>query len=728
MEKPQTKAEWLKAQKVERDRRAYEKIAAMLGVETNIDIGTDDYKAIARDTFYKALKQQLKYETHGELTSGFASEVQPAAAGRSFLAYDISQGGGKSNNCLIPAALRVAKSGGRVLIFVPTRGLAKEFKSRINARAGADIAATHLDPKYYSAAIVVTCPESAYKFKGQPFDLIQIDEANEVLHRIESAELGNAGPQSLAAFRALLASAKTVAIATAAMSGRALAATRTIGGFTPTETRLQRRVRPATPMQIVEYTNFHQWLQKMIDALKNGQRVAIPIGSRGKGRMIDRILRALFPDKKGLVIDGAATLQNQRSRFLSDPDAFLTAEQPDWFIFTPVINSGVSIEGQHFDIQFEYATPQEGAQSISQRGERIRSAIGRDGAISERHIYLNQKGAPTLEAYPEALSWQYWRDELANDADAPMGAAAALAKALGADKALHPMKQAIEKFAGMRPNLPHFLALKAFEVIFRRELLHEDWQRYGWTVSPAAKPDAAETEQLNALKEQCDLIRIGLIEQQGRTLKKARTRDAEGDIEEVNNPFQAARAAKLQLEKLLGKNYLSQQDNKFFTAWAADKSASNPGIRAVVRAQLLKLAVLDPECWQQIERMKTLKFLSGKPEAHSEPFYYLPELPAAARDIELTSILSRCPGIAEVVTGELEEWKNKDPQVIAAGLYLIAHRQQLAANTKKRGLLKGAQFTDQMAPTALFNKALDLMGYAPKKRKREGRHDSTSTA
>ena len=714
------KAQWLAQQKLERNRSAYEKIAEILGIEVSIDTDSDDYKDQARALFYQPLKRQLKYETHGELSSGFAEEITSADGERSLIAYDISQGGGKSNNCLIPAALRIAKSGGRVLIVVPTRGLAKEFKGRINERASEEIAATHLDAKYYSAAIVVTCPESTYKFKGQNFDLIQIDEANEVLHRIESAELGNAGPQSLAAFRKLLASTKVVAIATAAMSGRSLAATQTIGGFTPNETKLQRRIRPATSMQVVEYDDFYQWLQRIIDAVRDGKRISIPTGSQGKGRMIDRVLRALFPDKNGLVIDGRSTLQNLRSQFLAGPDAFLKTAQPDWFIFTPVINSGVSIEGQHFDIQFEYTTSHEGAQSISQRGERIRSAIGRDGAIIERHIYFSKKGAPTLEAYPEALSWQYWRDELANDADAPMGAAAALAKALGADKALHPMKQAIEKFAGMRPNLPHFLALKAFEVIFKRELLHEDWQRYGWTVSPAAKPSAEEAEQLTALKGQCDRIRIGLIEQQGRTLKKTRTRDTEGDIEEVNNPFQAARAAKLQLEKLIGKDYLSQQNDKFFTAWAADKSASNPGIRAVVRAQLLKLAVLDPECWQQIERMKALKFLASKPETEHEPFYYLPELPAATRDIELTAILSRCPGVTEVVAGELTEWKNKDPQVVAAGLYLIAHQKQLAANTKRRGLLKGAQFTDQMAPTSLFNKALDLMGYEPKKRKREG--------
>ena len=209
-------------------------------------------------------------------------------------------------------------------------------------------------------------------------------------------------------------------------------------------------------------SNFYQWLQQIINALHSGQRVSIPTGSQGKGRAVDRILRATFPGKTGLVIDGAATLQNQRSRFLSNPDAFLETERPDWFIYTPVINSGVSIEGQHFDVQFEYATPHEGAQSISQRGERVRSAIGRDGTITERHIYFSEQGAPTLEAYPDALSWQYWVDELADETNAPMGAAAALAKALGAQKALKPMQQDTDKFAAMRPNLPHFLALKAF--------------------------------------------------------------------------------------------------------------------------------------------------------------------------------------------------------------------------------------------------------------------------
>jgi hypothetical protein len=719
--KPQTQAEWKAAQKLERDRLAYAKIAKLLGIENTIDLSEKDYKQQARGTFYEPLKKHLKYETRGELISGFAEQMKPNADGRSLIAYDCSQGTGKSNNALIPPALRVAKDGGRVLIFVPTRGLAREFKGRINERAGGDIAATHLDPKYYSAAIVVTCPESAYKFKGQKFDLIQIDEANEVLHRIESAELGNAGPQSLEAFRKLLASANAVAIATAAMSGWTLAAVQSIGGFTPDETQLQRRSRPATQMQIFEYGNFYQWLQRIIDALKNGQRVAIPTGSQGKGRAIDRILRAEFPNKSGLVIDGSATLETLRSRFLADPDGFLEVERPNWFIFSPVINSGVSIEGKHFDVQFEYATPHEGAQSISQRGERIRSSIGRDGAITERHIYFSQHGAPSLEAYPDAFDWQYWADELENSANAPMGAAAALAKALGAERAIDPIKQDALKFAGMRQNLPHFMAAKAFEIVYKKELLHEDWQRFGWEVKPVEKPDELEAFQIDLLKAFYEKVQIGLIQQQGRTLKKTKTRDSEGDLDEINNPFQAARAAKLQLEKLLGKDYLAQQNADFFTAWVADKSAANPGVRSVVRSQLVQIAISDPDCWQEIEHAKALKFLAGKPAVGEENPWHLGELPAAARDIELASIIARCPGVAEVVSGKKSQWTNNDPQVLAAGLYLIAHAKQISANTKHSGLIRGAVFSEQMAPAALFNKALGLVGYEPHKQERQGK-------
>ena len=96
----------------------------------------------------------------------------------------------------------------------------------------------------------------------------------------------------------------------------------------------------------------------------------------------------------------------------------------------------------------------------------------------------------------------------------------AVAKALGAEKALDPIKQDAEKFAGMRPNLPHFMSLKVFEIVYKKELLHEDWARFGWAIREVGRPDKAEQKQLDSLKTFCDKIRIGLIKQVGRTLKK----------------------------------------------------------------------------------------------------------------------------------------------------------------------------------------------------------------
>ncbi len=708
--KPQTRKEWLEAEKKARHQQAYKQIGVLVGIDGAIDTEQENYKEVARSRFYKPLKKILKYETNGEIISGFAEELKPSE-GRSLIAYDCSQGTGKSNGALIPAALKIAKNGGRVLALVPTRGLAREFANRINERAGEKLAATHLQSDYHSAQIVVSCPESAYKFKAQNFELLEVDEANEVFYRCESGELGNAPKQSLSEFRKLLARTPKVIIATAAMSGRTLAAAQTIGGFSSDEVQLQRRSRPDTEMSILEYSNIYQWLQKIIDAIASGQKVAIPTGAQGRGRWIDRVLRAKFPDKQGLVIDGKDSLKTVREKFLSNPDSFLQAMRPDWFIYSPVINSGVSIEGQYFNAQFEYACPSEGAQSISQRGERVRSAIGRDGAINQRHIYYSTQGAATLEAYPDALDWQYWASELENEANAPMGAAAALAKTLGADKALDPLKQDAEDFAGMRPNLPYYMALKAFEIIYRKELLHEDWVRFGWAISEVERPDKAEQKQLDSLKQLCDRIQQGLVEQQGRILKLAKTRESEGELDEIDNPFQAARAAKSNLEKLLGKDYLAAQDSKFFTAWFADKSANNPGVRSVVRSQLLQLAINEPELWAQIEYVKTLKFLAGKPAPDSDVLWHLPELPASARDIELVGIISRCPGIGDVVNGVAQQWTNQGQQVTAAGMYLTAHSKQIAANTKHSGLIRGAKFSDQLTPAALFNKALGLMGY-----------------
>ena len=718
--KPKTKTAQLAEKREQRNQEAYQTIAAMLRIPAARIKGIEQEEAKA--LFYQPLIDNLDAELRGDSQIGFASSIPIEWSNRTLFAYDCSKGTGKSNAALmssIKAALKLSK---RVLVFVPTRGLASEYAERINSALNEKVATTHLQKERNTASVVVSCPESAYKFKNSSFELICCDEANEVFERIEGGQLGQAPRQSLETFNTLLKSADQVVIATAEMWGKTLSAAQRIGQFDQAQTKIQRRIRPATEMNIIEYGSFYQWLNEIIKALRRGERVSIPTGAQGKGRLIDRVLRATFPNKNGIVIDGRATFHTIRQQYLEDPDKFLDRHKPDWFIFSPIINSGVSMEQQHFTVQFEYITPAEGCESASQRGERVRSAIGRDGAISCRHIYFSEHGAPTIESYPEALNPDYWADKLSKEEEAPIGAAAALAKALGAEKTLNPIQEEQKTRSEQRPELPYFLAIKAFNIFYKREKLRAEWLSYGWQVSIAAKPDDNTLNDIDKLKSLAENVQIKLVQQEGRTLKKARVRAEDSDIDEAVNPFQRMRARKAHYADIVGADFLKNQSEEFFIAWLADQSANNPGINAVVRSCLLNMAIERPEDFAQVERAKAIKFLAGKPSTQSGEFWELPDLPAPARDIELVSIISRCPAIAAVLTGKLEAWSNYTEIIIDAHQYLVEKAGEIAANTKRVGLQRGYKFSKKMKPAEAFQKALKIVGLEThKKRAGDGR-------
>ncbi|MEO1396472.1 MAG: DEAD/DEAH box helicase [Cyanobacteria bacterium J06634_5] len=718
--KPKTRTAQLSEKRAQRNREAYLTIAKMLGIPAPAVEHLD--KTDARKLFYQPLIDHLGAELPGNPQIGFAASIPINWSDRTLFAYNCSKGTGKSNAALMNAIKETLKLGKRTLIFVPTRGLASEYAERINGALNRKIATTHLQKERNTASVVVSCPESAYKFKDASFELVCCDEANEVFERIEGGQLGQAPRQSLETFNILLKKAEQVVLATAEMWGKTLSAAQRMGKFDQAHTKIQQRIRPATEMSVIEYGSFYQWLNEIIVSVQRGARVSIPTGAQGKGRLIDRVLRATFPDKNGIVIDGRATFHTIRQQYLAEPDEFLDRHKPDWFIFSPIINSGVSMEKPHFTAQFEYITPAEGYESASQRGERVRSAIGRDGAISCRHVYFSEHGAPTIESYPEALNPIYWEEKLTTEEEAPIGAAAALAKALGAEKTLNPIQAEQKTRAEQRPELPCFLAIKAFNIFYKREKLRAEWLSYGWGISVAEKPDTDTLENIGELKNLAENVQIGLIRQDGRTLQKARVRPEDSDIDEAVNPFQRMRARKAHYVDIVGADFLKRQSEEFFIAWLSDQNANNPGINAVVRSCLLDMAIKQPDDFKQIERAKAIKFLAGKPRTQDGEFWELPSLPAPARDIELVSIISRCPAINAVLTGQLETWSNYTKDIIEAHQYLVEQAGAIAANTKRVGLQHGYKFSKKMKPAEAFQKALKIVGFETyKKRAGEGK-------
>ena len=703
----------LAEKKAARDRESYEMVCSIVGLPASTVQGLD--KTEAREALYPHLVDFLGSELTGDIQTGFVSSIPIDWQKRGLYVFDASKGTGKTDGALMAAILDAIDKDERTLLFAPTRSLAQDLASRINRLFGAKLAVTHKGFGHRTAQIVVSCPESAYKFTGQNFGLVMLDEANENVERIQSGNLGNAPQKSNEAFNNLLRNAKQVVIATDDMWGRTLSTIQRIGRFDAANTHIQRRIRPATKMNIVTYKDFVHWLSEIVNAIAAGLRVSIPCGAQGKGRQIDRILRALFPEKNGIVLDGVSTMANLRSQFLENPDGTLSKIKPDWFIFSPVVNSGVSIEGAHFDLQAEYITPSEGAQQASQRGERVRSALGRDGAITRRIVFFSERGQATLESYPEALNPSYWAETLANEETAHIGAAAAMAKSLGAERALKPLADKTKVRAGLRPELPDFLAIRALDVFFKRERLTAEWLRYGWTVAEASAPSPEQEMQIAALRSQIEDIRIGLIRQDARITKKTRTRIDEDIEADISNPFQGARAKKAALESILSKEFLKAQNENFYTAVIADNSTNNPDIGTIRRGRLLAMAIERPAEFKRLTDAKAIKALAGKTPQGEH--WHLDSLPAPARDIEIAAILSKCSALTAALSGELEEWSNYTKSIIQAGEYLVENAAAIAANTKRSGLKKGAQFTAKMKPAQLFKKGLELAGITTKKRR-----------
>ncbi|MEL7520000.1 MAG: DEAD/DEAH box helicase, partial [Cyanobacteria bacterium J06553_1] len=696
-------------EKEARNRKAYERVAKQFGIKPATLTGKSQTEV--KELLYKAAGPKLGARLSGTHTVGFAEPMAINWAKRGLDAWDASKGTGKTSAALMAGLESAISKHHRALCIVPTRVLAANFAARVNAHFGKAIAKTH-EQKWFAAPIVITCPESAYKFKNEEFGFVAIDEVNEVIERAQAGTLGQAPRESLAALGKLLSNAQHVSIATADMWAKSLQAVQRMGNFDVLNTRIQQRVRPSTAMNITTYSNQNQWMAQVVASVEAGKKTCIPMGAQEKGRDLDRILRQMFPKKKGLVIDAVSTLPGRLKSFKENPDKLIAALKPSWFIFSPIANSGVSIEGEYFDSQFEYITPGEGAQSASQRGERNRSAIGRDGKITDRHIFFSERGAATIESSPEALDPAHWEEVLSDEANAPLGAALKLAKDLGAERALTSIESELKTRAAQRPELPAFLAIKAYDCIFKRLILNDEWRSYGWDIAEANEPTADEKASMAIIKGLREQITIDVTKQSGRTLAKAKPRDEDTLCDEATNPMQAVRMRKAKLGGLVGHTFIEGQDSEWFTAWVADKSGHNPGINAVVRSRTLAMAINRPDEFAQLYRAKALKFLAPKADPKDGEVWALPSLPVPARTIDLAHIISQCPGIKQVLSGELKDWSNYSDIIIKARDYLAANARAIAANTRAIATTgKGYKFSAELKPAQAFKKALVLMGH-----------------
>ncbi len=568
------------------------------------------------------------------------------------------------------------------------------------------------------------CPESAWKLDGMAFDVVSFDEGNEGIPRTQSGILGNHPYESRQVVKQQLINAPLVVLAQDKLYRPTVRAVQRWGHFDASQVEKHQRRRPATEMAIYLYLDngnaedmeawdgtakekppqanqaFYTWFDGIARKIEAGKRVIIPCGSEAKGRAIHRALRSRFPECRGQVLDGKYTPAGIRAQFADDPTGFAPARRLNWLIFTPVFNSGVSIEGTYFDAQYEYVRAFESASSASQRGERNRDAI-RGDKIKERHVYIASRGIATMPD-PAVFTPDYWQTLLGK---APNTDAINLAQQMGCN-------QLIERITQDTPEdwleLPEFMAIEAREVYFRLELLTQEWEGNGWAVAQAP----LSMEAVKAWSDNFYLVDQSIKSQKSRALAKANGKRQEGD--EPAGAIEATKHHKWELSQLLG-DYAGLSDAKWIEAWVID--SGNTGLSALRIRSLVRIAHESPELWAEANRQFALSIVAKAGTVTPA------DLPCTYREFDAAKLLATCPGLYPVIARQVERWHKLDSLVLEAAGWSRNHAQELGRLSSTNNRIRGFQFTDKTPAVKAFHKLLDIVGLETDELPRQGTGD-----
>ncbi|MBW4486030.1 MAG: hypothetical protein KME14_26195, partial [Tildeniella torsiva UHER 1998/13D] len=665
-----------------------------------------EFEATAGDAYRQAINAKLAAQQVMSLTEALVGEFEslqmPPNGQRRLIVLNGQKATGKTSQ----AIAGLVRTGEPLTDYNPTRFLSRDKAVKLGTTC-------HLDErKAANAKQLSTCPESAHK-APEDIQVLTLDEANEVLPRSWQGNLGQQPAKARAALAAQMQAAQVVVLAQDGLYRSVLSAAMRIGSFTPDQVQIIERRRPPSNMAVHLHSSdqggFHGWLEQAVEAVRCGGKVAIPCGSRGMARKIHRLLKRLFPGKRGCCIDGRDSFGKLRSEFASGPDQWISEHQPDWLIFTPVFNSGVSIERPYFTHQFEYSSPGETATAASQRGERVRAAIG-GGLINARHVFLQRRGLPD-EVPHEVLTPAYWRDLLTRAAAAQAGNLRGTLEPLGLGAIAEQIESGNVPPITEYPELADVLAIQAREIHYKLECLTDEWAANGWKVIPGAVSESkAYQDELIAISEEILGVRSRtLAKAPSLTTAASRAPQALASYQgkgEPIGPIEAARFTRWDMEGKLGEaEFLNTPE-----WWAAFHLEHGNHTQAAQLQGLLRLCWTKPDQWQEWRQWAAMRAIAlNLPEA-PEGMPSIPQLPITPRLMAKVELLAKCPGIKQVLDGSLQEWSKDTPEVIAAHRWAIAHNQALAAMTANHQRIHGYQFTPKTYRVAAFDKLLAMAG------------------
>lgn len=136
--------------------------------------------------------------------------------------------------------------------------------------------------------------------------------------------------------------------------------------------------------------------RRVLEILERGERVAVASDSQRWGEVLDRL--AIERGYSVRRLDGQTSEEPWAHQLMQAPDAFLSEDKPQLFIYSPTAESGLSITGSHFDQMVVYGSHLE-HRAIAQLMGRIRSNIPR--VVYCREFSLSDESGRAMD--PKAL-------------------------------------------------------------------------------------------------------------------------------------------------------------------------------------------------------------------------------------------------------------------------------------------------------------------------------------
>lgn len=203
---------------------------------------------------------------------------------------------------------------------------------------------------------VALCFDSLLKIPDWFYDrplLIVLDEVNQGLeHLLFGGTLGDKQPEILERFSEIAAKAVQIAAAESAVYDRSLTFVKSVSKIE--EVQYFKHWRNSAPWDVrIGSGNLSGFLPSLGDSLgANGKpirKILYVTSSQKNARIVERIYRLRYPNKRIERIDSETNREGAFDSFFDDPTAYLQEADLDILILSPSAKTGVSIEWEGFD-------------------------------------------------------------------------------------------------------------------------------------------------------------------------------------------------------------------------------------------------------------------------------------------------------------------------------------------------------------------------------------------